>query len=302
MWLSLAITGFVTAAIVNILDKFILSQKKVAPSVFAFYSTIFLLPLLLLAPLGIIKIPSSAAIGVALISGLCYTLALYTMYRAQRTSEVSHLGPFLGALIPLGVIVLGRYFLGEVLQTHELMGAALLILGSFIISFEKSTAHNGLHLGLLWALLAAACFAVYQVGSKYVYTDVGFVSGLMWVAGATGLGGALLIVAVPVRASLRASVRAPSEQKARARSAELIAANKILSIVMIILVQYASAQGSVSLVNALSGVQYAALVILVALMSKFFPKVFHEEYARGEFWQESIAVACIALGLGIILW
>jgi drug/metabolite transporter (DMT)-like permease len=298
MWLVFALLGFGTGAVVNILDKFIVSEKKIAPSAFTFYSTIFLLPLLLAIPFGWVSQAPLGVMAVALVCGISYNLALYTMYRSVQESEISHIGPFLGALIPLAVIILGQVFLHEVLTRHELVGAAFLIIGSLIISFQAGAAGKALQRSLPWAVMAAIFFAIYQVGSKYAYNNLGFGSGLAWVAGCTGLAGACLILAPSVRQALRKKPNTASKSS----NPILIVTDKVLGVVMVLLVQYASSLGSVSLVNSLSGVQYGILVLLVAALSRFSPKLFREVYTRRELAQELVAVACIGLGLGLILF
>ena len=81
----------------------------------------------------------------------------------------------------------------------------------------------------------------------------------------------------------------------------MIALDKILAVASLLLIQYAIFLGSVTIVNALAGVQYAFLLILVGVMSKFFPKRFREEYSRAEIIQEIISVLVISVGLILLL-
>ncbi|MDO8626064.1 MAG: DMT family transporter [Candidatus Magasanikbacteria bacterium] len=307
MWLYIALLGFACGAVVNILDKFILAQKKVLPSVFVFYSAIFLLPLLFVAPL-VWPLSNLLAIGpILLTTSLGFLFGLYTMYRAELYSEVSHVAPLIGALIPLFILFFSRIFLNEVLQTHEYFGVALLVVGSLIISFEISREHFGWHRGMLWAVVAAFSFAVFNVGSKVIYNEVGFTRGLVWVWGFMSVYAVLLLVfARPVRQAVFGKTKdslpeVPKTSAAPMASAAWVVLNKFLALVSLILVQYAVALGSVSIVNALAGVQYAFLIILVAWLSRYRPRVFAEKYGRGEKAQEAAAIIFIILGLALIL-
>ena len=89
--------------------------------------------------------------------------------------------------------------------------------------------------------------------------------------------------------------------KTSAAKLTLVMVDKFLAVVSLVLVQYAIFLGSVTVVNALAGVQYAFLLILVGIMSRFFPSRFREEYSKTEVVQEIISVIIIAIGLVFLL-
>jgi len=72
-------------------------------------------------------------------------------------------------------------------------------------------------------------------------------------------------------------------------------------VVAVLLIQYATALGSVTIVNALSGVQFAFLIVVIALLTKYDPKLSKEKFARGELRNELLAVLVIAIGLAMVL-
>ena len=69
----------------------------------------------------------------------------------------------------------------------------------------------------------------------------------------------------------------------------------------VVVIQYAAAVGSVTLVNALNGLEFAILIILVFLLSKFWPKKFQENYSTLVIIQESVAVIVIGIGLFLLV-
>lgn len=299
MWITIAIIGYALLAVVGILDKFILSDKKVSPILFVFYSSIFVLPLIILLPFGIEWPERTMQWGIVAVAGIFFALGLYTMYRGFVESEISHVGPLVGGATPLFVIILSRIFLNECLSGTQYWASALLILGAFIIAFEKSKKHNGLHVGILWGLLAGLLFAVSHVASKYVYDLLGFYSGLVLTRVALGACGLVLLCTPAVRREL--FFTRPRAHHRQNNNLAIVAINKILGVIGVLLVQYAIALGSVSVVNALGGVQYALLVALVFLLSKFAPRLFKEQYAPKELRQEFIAVLIISFGLYFLI-
>lgn len=295
-WFTFALLGYFLLAIVGILDKFILEKRVKEPAVFVFYSTIFVLPVFLLLPFGVQFLRGVDWLW-ALTGGVFFALALYAMYAGFKESEVSHAGPLVGAATPFFVVILGLLFLGENLTARQFIATGLLILGSLVISFEKSRAHDGWHRGMLWGVLAGLLFAVSHVASKYVYDRYGFYSGFVWTRGFLGACALPLLAVYGVRANLFA-VRVRGRLK---KQTAVVALDKILGVAGVVLVQYAIAIGSVSLVNALNGVQYGLLVLMIMFLSRFWPRFFRELYAKREAAQELLAVAIIAAGLFLLI-
>lgn len=304
MWLFIALIGYFVAAVVGILDKFILSKEKMAPVMFVFYSTVFLIPLALFIPFGVIFLKSPGDWLMAVLAGVSFAVGLYTMYVGFEESEISHIGPLVGAATPPFVFILARFFLQEQITAAELIAVVFLVIGSLIISFERSKLHNGWHRGMLWGVTSGFFFALSHVASKFIYNEVGFYSGLVWTRLALGLCSIFILLSPVAREKLfsrRKSSVVKNVESGSSGKLVVVAWDKILGIVAVVLVQYATALGSVSVVNALAGVQYVILIALIALLSRFFPRIFKEDYRRGEMVQELIAVACVAAGLAFLI-
>ncbi|MFA5061857.1 MAG: DMT family transporter [Patescibacteria group bacterium] len=299
MWLTVALLGFTISAIVGILDKFIISKSEVRPIVFTFYSSIFVLPILLLLPFGV-AFPSRAIDWlIFVVAGFGFALGLWVMYLGFKKSEISHIGPLVGAATAFFVLILSNLFLPENLGVYKLIAIFVLIIGSLVISFEYSPEHNGLHTGMLLGIISGLLFAISHVASKYAYDVYGFYSGFVWTRSFLGVFGILLLAFPGVRALFYKKKTGAVVKEVK--QTVLVCWDKILGVFGLVLIQYAIALGSVTLVNALAGVQFAILIIFVALLSKFFPKIFKEEYMGREIIQEFFAVVLIAGGLALML-
>lgn len=302
MWLVIAIIGYVILGVVSILDKFILSKTVVKPSVFVFYSSAFTLPIFLLIPFGVNWIHGVWDWLIAIASSVTFVLALWTMYKGFLQSEVSHVGPLVGAATPFFVLLLNPFLIGEQLTGRSVLAVAVLIVGSLIISFEQSKQHRGWHMGMFWGVLAGLFYALSNIASKYIYDIYGFYSGLVWTRLALGVCGALLLFDKEVwNAVFHRPKRHFLKPRTNTSQLALVGTDKILGLIGVLLVQFAIATGSVTIVNALNGVQYAALVVMVALMSKFVPRIFKEQYTTKEIVQEILAVLIIGVGLAILI-
>ncbi len=300
MFIILALIGYGFQAFDLILNKFILEKTTVKPTLFLFYSTITALPVFLLLPFGTERLIGVTDYGVALCSGLMFAAALAAMYTAIQESEISHIGPLLGAVIPFFVLILSYFFLREVIVTQELLGIGVLILGSLIIAFEKSRLHHGFHRGIVWAVLAGFLFAVSHVSAKYMYDLHGFLTGFVYTRGFSGIVGIALLALPSIRKTLFAVKQKTVPTKSLGQ-ASIVVIEKLVAFFGVVFLQYATAIGSVTIVNALAGAQFALLIGLVALLSKVRPAVFKEDFEKREITQEAIGVAVIALGLMLII-
>ena len=264
---------------------------------FVFYSTIFILPIFLLVPFSGYII-NTFHLFIALVAGFAFALALWAMYIGFQKSEVSHSGPLVGATTPFFVLILSLVFLGERLGYIQILGICVLIAGSLLISMEKSKGHNGWHRGMLWIVLSGLLYAISHVASKYIYDIYGFYTGLVWTRGFMGLFGLLLLFSP----YLWKKDNCKSKDKKNKKSQFLLVmSTRIFAIIAVLLIQYGIAVGSVTIVNALAGVQFAFLILLVALLTKFLPRFFKEKFVRGELKTEILAVVIIAIGLALVL-
>ena len=298
MWLLFALISYALAAVVSVLDKFILTNEKVPPLRFVFYSTVFVLPVFILIPW--VQLPGNLVgwVAAALV-GFGFALGLWTMYLGIAKSEISHIGPLIGGVIPLFILLFSHFFLQESISSRQLVAILLLAFGSLLISSEYTHRKQGWHGAIIWGLVAAMFFAISHTASKYLYDQIGFWGGLVWGRGFTGLFGVLLLL-VPSWWK----ILFPRQKKTKKYSGKnliLVGTNKFLGVVSLLLIQYAIFLGSVTVVNALAGIQYAFLLVLVGVMSRFFPRRFKEEYSRAEIMQEIISVVIISLGLVFLL-
>lgn len=302
MWLVLALAGYAILAVVSILDKFILTKEKVSPLRFVFYSCVFVLPILLLIPW--VKIPDGFYSWlVAILAGIGFMCGLWTMYLGIEKSEISHIGPLVGATTPLFVLVFGQMFLSEAITLRQIYAILFLVVGSLVIASEYAHKKHVWHLAMGWGIVAAFCFAVSHVASKYLYDTIGFSGGFVWSRGFIGIAGLLLLLYPPLWKELRhRSWISRNHIIPRPHTNWfLVGTDKILGVTGVVLIQYATAIGSVTIVNALAGVQFAFLLIFIFILSRFFRQWFHEEYSRAEIIQEIISVVFIGLGLVLLL-
>jgi drug/metabolite transporter (DMT)-like permease len=169
MWLVIALLGNALLATVGVIDKLILTKAVSKPIIFVFYSTIFVLPVFLLIPFGVIALPMwSADYAIFIVSGLCFAFGLWAMYVAIAKGEVSRIGPLIGAATPLFILCLGNIFLQERLGKFALIASVFLIVGSLVISFEKKK-HNRLGMQVWSGLCFPAFYLPFRMSAPNMH-------------------------------------------------------------------------------------------------------------------------------------
>jgi drug/metabolite transporter (DMT)-like permease len=316
MWLILGLLGSLAFAVVGVMDKFIISKSVARPVVYTFYSTIISLIAFIAIPFGAGFPAGIVEFCVYLASGLLFGFGLWAMYISFAKSEVSHVGPLVGAATAFFTVIFGMIFLGEYLHGLKILAVIFLIAGALLISFEKSRRHQGIHMGMLWAVIAGLLLAGSHIFAKYAYDSYGFFRGFVWTRGTMGFLGLFLLLCGCFKVINRAVKKLfknhnngkngnnhnnheqPAGQK---NPLWLILSDKVLGIVGVVLIQYAMAVGTASGVQALGGVQYALLIIIVAMLSRFWPKIYRETYTYEEMAQEIAAVIIIGIGLAFLV-
>jgi len=299
MWFIAAFTGYFLLATVVILDKFILTKSVSKPIVYTFYSTIFMFGALLAWPLGVEFLRGIDWIW-AIFSGITFGFGLWALFIAMRKGEASHISPFNGAIVTIATYSLSSYFLGEKLSQLQIVGIAVLVFASLLLSFEKSRKNDGFHIGFVWAAVSGFLFAISHVSAKYLYELYPFITGFVWTRAFVGLVGLFTLMYPSVRRTFKKRQQNAKKEKKK-HTALLVISNKILGVLAVVLIQYSASVGSVSLAVALSGLQFVLVFIIIYMFTLFAPKLFKEYFTKREFVVEMIAIILVVFGSALFV-
>ncbi len=303
-WITFAILAHVANGAVFIVDKSLLGKNNAVgnPIQYALYSAA-------LAGLALMLIPftwpaySSFVLAWSLVAGLVHIAALYVFFVAMRFGEPSRVVPITGSFVPLFTILFAYLFLGEAFTVPQFGGMGLLIAGGYLLSMRRSGGDG--RRGLMLPLLAGALFAAYFAVTKYLYDNANDVFlGIFITTRAVESAIALLGIVVIHRGALIPVTRADSSSPragAKKRIPVLFIANKGLAAGAFLLQTYAISLGSVSVVNALQGVQFAFVFVMAIIFSRFFPKAFTEEVSRGALLQKFTGIVLVSIGVALLV-
>lgn len=289
IWVLFAVSSYTLNAVNGVLDKFMLSKRVGEPLVYAFYSALTSLLVVVLIPFGVVWV-DARTLFIALLSGTCFAGALYFYFKAIKESSVSRILPIEGGFIPVFTLLFAAVFLTEQLSVFQYLAFIFLVVGAIIISIKKE-AHHLRPVALLSAVLAAFFFAVSFTALKFVYMHTNFISGLFWSRLGMGLV-PLVILITPLRKKL---IR--SGEKSSGSSRVIFIFSKIAAAGSTVLENLAISLGSVTLVKALQGTQYVFLLILTSVVSLYFSKILKEKITFGILIQKLAAIAIIGSGL-----
>lgn len=294
LFVWIAIFAYFLFAVNGVADKFLLGHVVRHPIAYAFYIGITGPLTWLLAPFGLEILPSASDFLIAIVGGASFIIALYFFYVAVQKTTISRILPIEGGFVPFFTLILAYTILGERLSGQELLAFGLLVAGAILIAFKKEQGQwhaSALGSGIVAAFLFALSFTL----TKYIFEQTNFVSGLIW----TRLGFFLVsIIFLVPEATRRHILNIPKQTTAGNKL--LYYGTRLTGGLAGLLQNYAIAIGSVTIVNALQSTQYAVLLVMTALLSKYYPNILKEKFSGPILLQKILAIILIALGLWLL--
>lgn len=290
-WIVWATVGYFLNALAVAIDKALLRRREMGnPAVYTLLISCLGLLVLVLAPFGL-EWPTIKVLALGLGSGVCFTLGLWLMFMVLQKGEASRVPAFIGSLNPVFVF-LGSFLLaGEHLSLGEGAAFGCLVAGGLLM-VGGSGGLSRRAMGT--AVASSAVFGLAYVLLKLTFGEANFISGLVW----SRLGGfvaalALLLLPGTIK-GLRSSAGSATGMKfAMLGGQALAAAGGLMN-------SFAITMASVTLVNALQGIQYVFLLALAALVSFKFPQFFRDEFSFAAVLRKASGTVLIVLGLALL--
>jgi drug/metabolite transporter (DMT)-like permease len=307
-WLMVAIIAYLMLATVNLLDKFLVDNVLKNSRAYAFAACSLGLLIFVASP-WFLSWPGWPLLVLNLVNGSVFAVALWLLYEALRRGEASRTLVLIGGATPIFSLLFSILFFQEKFSANQWAGMAFILIGVLVIAFlpvSRSYLSRVLgkfnlvqvveDKGLLIALFSALAYSLYFVSTKYAYSFQPFISAFMW----NRLGAAIFVLIFLFRNNDRRAIIGIFSRPGRKKNGFLIILNQAIGSLGFILQNYAIFLGSVVLVNALQGIQYAFLLIISASLSLLAPKLLKETFSWRIVLQKTIAVVAIAIGLYFI--
>jgi len=309
-WISVAIISYFLIAIGVIIDKFLLSSKRVShPAVYAFYSGIMsFFTFLIFLPSGKIHLVSFETALWMFFWGLIFFFGVLLVFFAIKKSEASRVIPVVGAVTPLVAVVIESIFLQKAFSNQELFGIIILIFGGLFISFDLplELGKKKFFAGFYYSIFAGTFLALGLAGISYFYKFDNFSNVFSWSRMGMVIGAFFLLLIPAWRKIILKSIfgaKNKKERKSNLHTGNLFIFNKILNGAGSALTNYAMAlggTGSVAAVNALVSVEYVFVFILALAFHGIFPYIFSEKIRLSDILQKVMAVFVIGIGIFLV--
>lgn len=296
-WFLLAILGYFLYALVTVLNKFLLCQRATTkPLAFTFWIGILSIFTFILVPFGQFNWPGWPLFLFDILIGLIFFAAIWYFYEALDINEASRVTPLTGGLVPVFILALSYVFLSERLNGTQILAFCLLVFGGVLISLKMSRGEikEGLK-GLKFIALSILLSAVYMVLIKYAFDKQGFINAFVW----SRVGVFLASFLILLRPAWRRMIFSSGRQMTKSVSGGLVV-GKILAGVGSLFVHLAVLKGSVTLVNAIQGVEYVFLLALTVILSLKFSDFLEEKITVKIMAQKIMAILLIGGGLLIL--
>jgi hypothetical protein len=299
-WIFFAVAAYFIAAVVSALDKVILTRAIPSPRLYAAWIGIFGLYGTLLIPFGFAFAPFVASpllLVLSLFSGAIFIIGLHFLFSAVFRNEVSRVVPIYGALVAVFTLIISGLFGIERLDGIQFIAFIFFLSGGLLLASNKFDLRT-FDKQSMWLMAAGAlCTALSFVSIKYVYTQTHFLNG--FIMGRFGEVGAGIFLLYWTRKKDIFSIRAYLKSTSL-KTVGLFVLNKAMAGLFFLLQNYATFLGSVTLVQAMAGLQYVFLFLITIFLSFHLPHYLVEKVTRRIVVAKTASVLFILVGLFVL--
>ncbi len=293
-WLFFALLAPVLYASSSFIDKYMVEKQ------IKHYSTYVILGGFLAVPFSLLvfitqRVPpiiwQNAALMV--VAGVLVELALLPYVKAILIDDVSQVTPAF-QIIPVMVYAMSYVFLGERLSANELAGAALVLLGAYLVSVGRKGAYLfHLRKSSGWVLLASVMWATPSVILRYISGQYSYSTAVAYEYVGVALGAFALFFVPAFRRGFVLDIPA-----IKPSAWGIIIANEVLYLGAALVGYYAIAIApALALASSLiSTMPFFALVIGLVL-SVWFPHIVKENIEKGTVFIKVVSIVFILAGV-----
>jgi uncharacterized membrane protein len=300
-WFLIALINPIAHAFANHFDKYLISRyiKEGSVGALILFMTLFAvvaLPVIYIIHPDVFATISMFRVVVLTLNGCLSALAVMLYFYAINEDEASYVAPFF-QLIPVFGFALGYFILHETLTGHQILAAALIVLGGFLLSIELSNGSARIKGKLVLLMLGSSFFyAINAVIFKSIAIHQGFLDSLFWdMSGKVILGILLFLEVRTYREQFINLIRVN-----RFSIIGLSMINEILALVGEIALILAVLFAPVVLVQSVSGLQPAVVLIIGIIITLFFPKLGKESLQTKHLAQKIFGTIIITVGVFLL--
>ncbi len=297
LWLTIIIFSYLFFALASLGDKIILAGPS-KPKSYTFYVGVLSILVVFIIPFVEFGWPSNIGLAFIILEALVYVAGLYAMFYALEHFDVSKIMPTIGASQPVIIAILSIFFWGKLdMGLKDIVAFIVLLSGSILISIDKNPKITRKSLEI--SLITAVLFSLDFVFSKFVYLEMPFWQGFIWMR----IFSCLFVLVFLFDRGFRKEF-ADGKKNPDKKTGVFFIITQAAGGMANVLQSWAIALVPISylaIMNSMKGIQYVFLFIMVVLFSCFMPKVLKEEMSKRVIVQKIVSILIIGLGLAIIV-
>ena len=293
LWVILSISAALCWAVVNVVDKYVLTKWVRKPIVPVMTLGIVGLAASLLVYLfhGFSEL-SYINIFLTLVAGVLYILTAVFYFKAVKIEEISRVVP-LFYLGPIFVLLLAALFLGEIFTPIKYLGIFLLVIGALLIS-SKNFLKLSFGKSFWFMILAVISGSIGVILTKYLLNFADF-----WTIFSYTRIGAIFPLIPIFYFGFPELVSTVKEHGKKVIA--VMSLNHTLNFVAVLLITIAISIGYVTLISGLSSIQPFFILLFVVILSTFYPKILKEEITRQTMALKLLAIIIMFIGAVLII-
>lgn len=286
-WLLLAVLAQFLFAISTLVDKHIVvrAQHIGKPIVYAFYVALLSGFVIVLFPF--VSIPPPYVLLLSLVNAATFTAAIYLLYCALSVARASDVSPVVGGVSAIVTAVLATAWIEGDVALVQALPILFLAGGTAIISHFHFS-----RIAIFYTAAAGVFFGVTILLGKLIFNEIPFLDGFFW----PRLFNVLVALSLLLVPDFRSAIFHGGRHSSRGAKG-LVLGNKILAGVAAALTAYAVSLGSVSVVNALAGLQFVFLFLFAFLFAKKMPLLSDAKSGNHGGWHTFVGITLIVSGL-----
>jgi len=294
VWFFYILAAIFFWAINSLVDKLMLGKHLSAVSYF-FCQTApkaaLIIGILIFMPIRI----DLSFFAFTLIAAAIGVLSYYSYAFGLKDEELSRIYS-LQSLYPAFVAIFSAIFLSEIFQPRFYLGIALMLVGTFLITYKFQKSRKFIPLLTLAIVLSANIFiAIEQTMSKIVLNSVD-----LWSFLAAYMIGNVLTT-LPFLFTKHAKIAVEEIKNLGVSRFFTIQTSISLWVIAIVIFFYAASLAPVTLVSTLSIMTPLVILLMSLFVSKFFPRFFKEQIDKKTVALKLLAIVLIFLGTYLIV-
>lgn len=292
-WFVLIFVCAFLFSLVNIIDKFFCGKKFKSVYTLAVLSTflnVFFVSTLI--PFAKFSWQWNWPLFAAIISGPVYVLLWLFWWKGLTTTEISRSTAIYNSS-PIFTALMAVLLLGEKLSSLQWGAIIIIIVGAILCSWEKNSSNGRFNTAYLLIIIAALCSSVGSLLSKTAVTHINPLAVYIISAYAGAPFFLLLLIKKEVK----------EEAKNAIKNRNLLGAliiRGLIGFAGVIFFYLALFSGPVSLVSAVYGITPLLVFVNLIIISRFLPKLIHEDLSRQALLAKGIAIILTVVGVVLI--